>query len=434
MTYVFPVELTAKKIGSIRSKLARQNSIFAEKRYLDSLCLPVNIIGRKEQAEQLLKHIESLKMGFVVPHVSVYGRSGSGKSTVVKIVCQNIKDLVSFAFVNLRKAKTSFGCVNLILDELGSEPLKSAEGINKAVDKIREQIEDTLISENKKFFVLVLDEYDVIFSDKRNSPSDFMYKLLIIEESLREKNLWLCIITISNNALSEYEFDDRVKSRMGNAEIYFAPYKKDDILEILRKRATKAFFKIDNSILEYCAEISSLENGDARRALDLLRVGGELCEGETISKSDIDKAKEQLQKDKLDLIIKNASYHLRLVIGAISVNHLYSCGDWTATSEIYDQYSNLINVKESKPLSYRRVSDLLVELQDTGLVISRTLSRGRHGFGTEYRLKFSHEIIGWELDKDWWWSIKDEKERYHQLEEKCEKEWKERAKMFKRGY
>jgi len=134
--YALQVELTPKEILSIRNKLAKQNSVFAEKRYLDSLFLPSNIIGRKEQAEQLLQYIESLRHGFVVPHISVYGRSGSGKSTVVKFVCQNVKDVISFAFVNLREARTVFGCANLILSELGSESLKSAQGINKAVDKI----------------------------------------------------------------------------------------------------------------------------------------------------------------------------------------------------------------------------------------------------------------------------------------------------------
>ena len=117
-----------------------------------------------------------------------------GKSTVVKFVCENLLDLISFRFANLRKARTVFGCANLILGNLGSESLSSAVGLNKAVDCIQSQIELILEKEKKKYFVLVLDEYDVIFSDSRGNPSDFVYKLLQMEENLREKNLWLCII------------------------------------------------------------------------------------------------------------------------------------------------------------------------------------------------------------------------------------------------
>src|SRR5207247_1732553 len=118
--------------------------VFSDKRYLDSLFLPGNIIGRKKQASELITHIESKRHGLVVPLISVYGRSGSGKSTLVKFVSKNMIDTVAMAFVNLRKARSIFGCANLILTELGADSLKSAEGLNKVVDKIGEKIESTL--------------------------------------------------------------------------------------------------------------------------------------------------------------------------------------------------------------------------------------------------------------------------------------------------
>ena len=402
MIYALQVELTKQTIESIRKDIAKQNSVFSDKKHLDSLFLPSNIIGRRKQAEQLLKHIESLRQGFVVPQISVYGRSGAGKSTVVKFVCQNIQDIISFAFVNLRKSKTVFGCANLILSELGSENLKSAEGLNKAIDRIGEKIEYILESEKKKFFLLVLDEYDVIFSDTRGRPSDFVYKLLTLEENLREKGLWLCIVTISNNALSDHDLDDRVKSRMGNSEVFFEPYSESDVMLILRDRADKAFLeKIDDDILLYCAKLSSEDHGDARRALDLLRVSGELSDGKTITKLDIDKAQEHLQKDRTFTIVSNASYHLKVIIGAICSNTLLTTSTWHATSSIYERYCKMI-VKETKPLSYRRIADLLRDLENTGLVVSRTISRGRNGYGTEYKLKLSPEMVGPAVGKEWW--------------------------------
>jgi len=179
------VELSKEKIASLRKKIERKNSIFINKKYLDSLFLPSKILGRQKQAEQLIQYIDSLKEGLLVPVVSVYGRSGAGKSTVVKFVCQNMSDVLLFSFVNLRKAKTVFGCANLILSELGLANLKSAQGMNKAIDSMEERILEILDKEDKKFFVLILDEYDVIFSDPRGKPSDFVYKLLNLEESRR---------------------------------------------------------------------------------------------------------------------------------------------------------------------------------------------------------------------------------------------------------
>ena len=91
------------------------------------------------------------KQGLVLPFVSIFGRSGSGKSTVVKFVCENLDDEdISHAFINLRKAKTVFGCANLILAELGEASLKSAQGMNLAIEKISDAIELLLKKEEKQ--------------------------------------------------------------------------------------------------------------------------------------------------------------------------------------------------------------------------------------------------------------------------------------------
>jgi len=406
------VELDSEKIAEIRKKVQKQNTIFKDKRYLDSLFLPSKIIGREKQAEQLIQYINSLKQGLLVPILSVYGRSGTGKSTVVRFVCKNLSDMLCFSFVNLRKAKTVFGCANLILSELGFANLKSAQGMNKAIDLMEQKIQEILKKEDKKFFVLALDEYDVIFSDTRGRPSDFVYKLLTLEENLREKGFWLCIITISNNALADNDLDDRVKSRMGNSEIFFEPYKEDDIFNILRDRAKKAFAKkVDDSVLQHCARLSTDDHGDARRALDLLRVAAELSDGTNVTKAEIEKAVDFIQKDRISTIISNAALHQRVVIAAICACSLLNEYAWNSTSSIYEKYKKYVG-KNAKPLSYRRIVDLLVEIKNSGLVESRTLSKGRGGYGTEYKLKLSPEMVGPFVDKKWWDSIVLDKIEY----------------------
>jgi len=402
---VLPVELTKQKIKELRTKIEQKNSVFSQKRFLDTMFLPSKIIGREPESEMLLQHILSLKDGFVVPFVSVYGRSGSGKSTIVKFVCENLDDIISFRFVNLRQAKTVFGCTNMILSSLGDKSLSSAQGLNKAIDCIQVQIESILKKEDKKFFVLVLDEYDVLFSDKRSNPSDFVYKLLQMEENLREKGFWVCMITISNNAMQEHELDDRVKSRMGGVVVPFTPYSQSDVFGILQDRAKIAFrIKVSKEILEYCSELSSSDHGDARRALDLLRTAGEICDGTKITKGNIDSAQKYLQKDRAEEIVSSAPYHMRCVAAAICSLAIVEEQSWAATSSIYKKYSEIISPKE-KPLSYRRVSDLLVELENSGLVVSRAYSKGRNGYGKEYKLTVSPDLVGPAVSKDYFDSL-----------------------------
>ena len=163
-----------REFNKIISKIEKEDSAFSKKAYLDTLSFPPKIVGREKKTEELARLLIGYKQGYVVPLISVYGRSGSGKSTIVKFVCENLD--VPYCFVNLRKAKTVFGAANLILAELGQPNLKSAQGLNLAVEKIGNSIISKLEDEKKKLFVLVLDEYDVLFYDKRSKPSDFVYK------------------------------------------------------------------------------------------------------------------------------------------------------------------------------------------------------------------------------------------------------------------
>lgn len=401
----------------IFAEVEKENLLFANKNFLDNLTLPSQIIGRERKAKELVRFLLGYKQGLVVPFVSVYGRSGSGKSTVVKFVCENLDDEdISYAFVNLRKARTVFGCANLILTELGQPSLKSAQGINTAIEHISNAIEQRLSSNRKKnnngnakLFVLVLDEFDVLLYDKRGKPSDFIYKLLVMEEKLREKGYLMCIVAISNNVMSDYEIDDRVRSRIGTSEVFFEPYSRQAVLAILKDRAAKAFSgPVDYEILQYCADQSSQEHGDARRAIDLLRVAAEIAGkrgGEKISKMHVDAALARLQKDRVSTTLSSASFHLKLAAAALARISYLTQEVWHSTSTVYNQYRRIITDEEdnnTKPLTYRRIAELLTELENMGLVISHTSSKGRHGYGTQYKLVVPPEAIGKVCFPDWW--------------------------------
>jgi len=97
------------------------NNFYKNKKNIKECRSHQKIIGREKEAGMLLAHLYSLKDGFMVPFFSVYGRSGSGKSTVVRFVCDDLTDIMCCCFVNLRKAKAIFGCINVILSELGTE-------------------------------------------------------------------------------------------------------------------------------------------------------------------------------------------------------------------------------------------------------------------------------------------------------------------------
>jgi cell division control protein 6 len=405
-----------KILGDVQ---AREN-IFVDKSFLDGNITPSNIIGRHQETQELVRYIIGYKKNFIVPLISIYGRAGSGKSTLVKFVCDNLKDELSFCFVNLRKSRTIFGAVNLILGELGVPSVKSSHGINTAIDTMEKAIQHKLADEQKKLYLLVLDEFDVLFLDKRNKPSDFVYKLLMLQENLKKQGSLLCIIAISNNVIADYELDDRIRSRVGTSEIAFQPYSKEDILEILKSRSESALApgSFDDTVLEYCATQSSLGHGDARRAIDLLRVAAETAAYENqqvILPAHINAASSKLQKDRLDSVLRPASYHVKLACFSIARLSYLTDKPEQSTSEIYAQYKKLVS-SNIEPLSHRRVSEILKDLENTGIILSQTSSRGRYGYGTRFRFAYDPDIVGNLCYPAVWKEIKEKKDEYEEFE------------------
>lgn len=404
----------------ITVNMQEQEKIYKNRSLLDPSSSILEIVGREKQATDLMHCLMTYKKNYVVPFVSVYGRSGSGKSTLVKFICETFQYEISYIFVNLRNAKTVFGSVNLILGELGVENLKSAQGINAALGTIEQAIEK--LADGKKIFVMVLDEFDILLMDKRSKPSDFVYRLFLLVENLKKKNLLTSIITISNNVLADYDLDDKVRSRIGSTEIFFEPYSTDDIFKILSKRVSDSLVEgtIDDTVLRYCAEQSSLGHGDARRAIDLLRVSAELValDGETkILQTHVDAALDKLQKDRVVTTLATASYHQRVVCFAMARLAYLLDQDWHSTARIYSQYKQFIPSK-IKPLGYRRISELLIDLENTGIVKYHTASRGKYGRDTRFKIMDLPETVGETCFSDAWKKVVlKKKERMQELEE-----------------
>ena len=330
-------------------------------------------VGREKEAGELVRALGG-RSGYVAPFVFVYGRTGSGKSTVVKFVCGRLP--VEHRMVNLRKARTVFGCAGLIHEELGGGEAKRGQSGGSLLQKISSKMAE-LASQNP--FVLILDEFDALFFDQRGGASDSIYRLLSEQQRLREEARMVCIIAIAN---SPAELDGRVKSRIGSApEIHFGANSKDEVLAILKDRARQAFVEpVDEGMLGYCAAISSEEFGDARRAIDLLKVAAELAgpAGDRIEAKHIDEASDRLRKDRVEAALAGASFHLTIVCKELVRLTLFSGPAWHSTSKIYDHYAeNIVRKNEGSRLGYRRVTELLGELCSMGLVESHAESKGR---------------------------------------------------------
>ena len=393
--------MSNSELDAIISMVEREKKAFLKKDALDTSNQPLTIVSRTDEVMKITRFVLDYKQGYVVPLVSIYGRSGTGKSTLVRHVCNYLPE-IKLCFVNLRKAKTVFGGVNLILNELDQPSLPSAHGMNLGMQKIQETILDTMRLQKKKLLVLVLDEFDVIFYDKRGNPSDFVYKLVEMIAELKNKGCLAMIITISNNILTDYNLDDRIKSRIGNSEIFFRPYSNEEMLRILRQKAEEAFSEeIDDSVLERCTEISFLEHGDARRAVDLLRVSAEIAakENKKLAVRHVDWAHQRLQKDRVEEVLASLSNHSQWICRVLAAKSFFHEKDWHTTMSIYESYKKYSDLV---PVSYRRFSELLTDLGNSGILASNTSSKGQNGYNSEFKFAVDLQTIIDMLNETWW--------------------------------
>src|SRR5260370_41716378 len=102
----------------------------------------------------------------------------------------------------------------------------------------------------------------------------------------------------------------------------FKPYSSDELYDILRDRAETAFQPgaLEDGALRLCAAMAAGEHGDARRALDLLRVAGEIGERgreKGVFESHVRQAQQKGEHDSVNKVLSSWPLHSTILFIAI---------------------------------------------------------------------------------------------------------------------
>lgn len=227
--------------------------------------------------------------------------------------------------------------------------------------------------------VVVLDEVDRLVA---KSGDDVLYTLTRINGDL--KNSKLSLVGISNDLKFTDMLDSRVKSSLGGEELVFPPYNAHQLRDILNQRAEMAFHPgvLEEGVIPLCAAIAAQEFGDARRALELLKVAGEIAEregAERVTEGHVKMAQSRIEEDRIGEVIRTLPNQPKLVLFTILQMKRFG-GDRSITSgEVYDNYRFYAGMSGMRVLTARRVSEFISELTLLGLLDSRVVSFGRQG-------------------------------------------------------
>lgn len=377
-------------------KYLTKKPLFRNKKALQSNYIPNQIFHREEQIKHIANILAPCLRGERPSNIFIYGKTGTGKTLTIKHITEQLQKTakerelnIKIIYVNckLRKvADTEYRLFAQLIREFG----KSIPSTGLPTDDVYTMFYNILDKE-KLILLLVLDEIDQLVG---KAGDEILYNITRINTELKKSQI--AVLGISNDLIFTDNLDPRVKSSLSEEEIVFPPYNALQIQEILKDRAQQAFYEkaIQPGVIEKCAAFAAREHGDARRALELLRVAGELAERneeKQIQIEHIDQAENKIEKDRiLDLVKTQPQQHQTTLYAIYTVcaqkeKHIF-------TGEVYEIYQKLCNQTGIRPLTQRRISDIIAEFDMLGIINAKIISKGRYGRTREISLSTTETL------------------------------------------
>jgi cell division control protein 6 len=372
--------------------------LFKDREVLRHDYLPEKLPHREDLIRLLGATIAPVLRDSRCSNIFIYGKTGTGKTAVTKYVLSHLESKakeygsqVKFCYINCRMTGTEYRVFAALSQSVGLTIPFTGLSVGEVFDRFRAGLE-----QSKIIFIIVLDEVDALIKEHGDA---FMYELTRINETLTKSKV--ALIGISNDLRLKEFLDPRVFSSLSEEELVFRPYDAGELRNILLDRSKLSFQDgvLSDSALSICSALAAAEHGDARRALDLLRVAGEVAErlgAKTITEEHVRQAEKHIEHNRVIEALNNLTLHSKLVL--LSVYHLNRSS--ATTGEIYDIYNELCGEMGAGLLTQRRLGTLVNELDSMGLVNAKVVSMGRYGRTKKIRLEISRSLIRDVLSSD----------------------------------
>jgi len=372
-------------------KYLTNRRIFKNREVLRHSYRPHILPHRKPQIDQVASILAPALNNETPSNILIYGKTGTGKTASVRYVGSELVNASALTetqcrivHLNCEVIDTQYRVLAQIansLEDVDQHPSDSARShipmTGWPTDQVYAELKNQLEA-NGGVLVIVLDEIDKLV---KKSGDDTLYNLTRINSDLRHAKV--SIIGISNDLRFTDFLDPRVLSSLSEEEIVFPPYNAPQLCDILQQRAELAFVEgvLEESVIPLCAALAAQEHGDARRALDLLRVSGELADRDNstmVIEKHVKMAQEKIETDSMVECVSTLPTQSKAVLYSMLI--LEQMGKRIFTSgEVSVVYREIARVLDLDVLTHRRITDLISELNMLGVINTRVVSRGRYG-------------------------------------------------------
>lgn len=386
-------------IDEIFQKARKGRVLFQNREALSPEFVPNELPFRESQIRQVAQILAPAMHGSKPSNLLLYGKTGTGKTAVARLVvdklhAQDASRQIATCYVNTRISSTEYRTLSKIAESLPLEQERRIPDTGLSIGAVLERI-FAAVKTNSIHLILVLDEIDYLVN---TYGDDVLYQFTRAGEHVEPG--FLTLVGISNDLKFKDELDPRVLSSLGEEELVFPPYTTEELRAILATRAAIAFNvgAVPSATLNLCAALAGSEHGDARRAVDLLRVAGEIAEREGIhqvTEDCIRKASERVESNRVEDALRSLPIQNKLILLTAS---RFTNG--TNTGDLYMAYESLARKLGLEALTQRRVSGILGELDLLGLLEAAVVSKGRRGRTKRIRLLIHSDELNKVLAED----------------------------------
>jgi len=315
---------------------------------LSTDAIPGRLVGRQEQAGQLLVCLAPMLKGLPPMNVWLHGPPGSGKTLLAKSatgeVCASGANRPA-VYVNCWQHRTLYSVSQAIINELrilGAE----AQNTNIKLDRIRQLLRD-------RPMVIILDEIDRPMPAAREN---------IVRALIGLPKTGLLCIANSTHALAM--LDEGVGSRLNPVVVELPRYSAADLEMILIDRAEQALVSGSWSH-GTIRQIARHAGGDARVAITALRQAAAVAEGKGRLRLDTRFVQHSLAAQQFireEARVASLSEHEKIIHG-LAVQH--SPVGTTELARLYVVHCRACNIQ---PIARRTFSKYVGQLSSAGLV------------------------------------------------------------------
>ncbi len=377
-------------LDAIFDRFISSPSIFKNHEVLRPSHIPERLPHRDLEIEFLGKMLGNALRDNRPSNIFLYGKTGTGKTIVSKFVTKylrtraaSIGKSIVVSLLNCVEVDTDYRVLARLCEVVG----ESVPFTGLPTDEVFKRFK-TKLDSKKQLLIVVFDELDKLH---HKSGDNVLYQLTRINTDL--KRAQVSLVCITNDLSFKETLDPRVRSSLSEEELVFKPYNARQLEDILSDRAVEGFNEevLNPSVISLCAALAAQEHGDARRALDLLRVAAEIAERgseEIVNEKHVRKATKQIEKNTVEEVLVSLPVQSKVVLWSTYVLEKSSLKIIT-TGDLYKVYLECCKITGLDPISPRRANSLLNELAMLGVVNTKVVSLGRYGRTTKVSLSVS---------------------------------------------